>query len=73
MQIDFVAELGAFTVPTLMIHGDADLSQSVDVARAAARTIPGARLIEYAGAPHGLFLTERARLAADLLAFIPES
>jgi hypothetical protein len=25
---------------------------------------------EYAGAPHGLFLTERDRLAADLLAFV---
>jgi hypothetical protein len=26
-------------------------------------------LVEYAGAPHGLFLAERTRLAADLVRF----
>ena len=32
--------------------------------------IPGAALKEYAGAPHGLFFTEKDRLNQDLLAFI---
>jgi non-heme chloroperoxidase len=71
-QVDFRHELGAFTMPTLVIHGDADTSQPITVARAVAEAIPGARLVEYAGAPHGLFLTERTRLAADLLRFAQE-
>ena len=68
-QNDFRGELGAFTMPTLVIHGDADGSQPIDVVRAVAGAIPGARLEEYRDAPHGLFLTERTRLAADLVRF----
>ena len=30
--------------------------------------VPGARLLVYEGAPHGLFLTHQDRLNADLLA-----
>lgn len=67
---DFRAELPAFTMPTLVIHGDADTSQPVAVAQEVAAAIPGARYAEYAGAPHGLFLTERTRLAADLVRFV---
>ena len=33
------------------------------------RSIPGARLEVYEGAPHGLFVTHQERLTADLLAF----
>src|SRR5262249_42705772 len=68
-QGDFRRELGAFTMPTLLVHGDADGSQPIAVTREVADAIPGARLLEYAGAPHGLFLTERTRLAADLVRF----
>jgi len=68
-QVDFRSELGAFTMPTLVVHGDADGSQPIAVARAVADAIPGSRLVEYADAPHGLFLTERTRLAADLVSF----
>ncbi len=71
-QTDFRAELGAFTMSTLVVHGDADGSQPVAVAREVAAAIPGAELREYAGAPHGIFLTERTRLAADLLRFVRE-
>ena len=39
-------------------------------ARAAAAAIPGATLIEYGGAPHGLLATEKDRLSRDLLAFL---
>jgi len=35
--------------------------------RAAAAAIPGATLIEYDGAPHGLFATDKERFIADLL------
>ncbi len=38
--------------------------------RVAAKMIPGAELLEYPGAPHGLFFTEKDRLNQDLLAFM---
>ena len=55
--------------PVLFLHGwplDADMwdYQMLPLA--------DARMIEYAGAPHGLFLTERTRLAADLRRFLEE-
>ena len=68
---DFRADLAAFTVPTLIVHGTADKTVPIDATgRAAARGIPHAKLIEYEGAPHGLFATEKDRLTADLLAFL---
>jgi non-heme chloroperoxidase len=67
---DFRAELPAVEVPALLIHGTADASAPIDVTgRPTAAAIPGARLIVYDGAPHGLFVTHRERLTADLLAF----
>jgi pimeloyl-ACP methyl ester carboxylesterase len=38
--------------------------------RARLRRIARSRLIEYDGAPHGLFVTKKARLTQDLLDFI---
>ncbi len=70
---DLRTELGALAAPTLVVHGDADTSQPIAVARAVADAIPGSRMLEYAGAPHGLFLTERGRLAADLLRFVRDA
>ena len=68
---DFRGDLKAFRVPTLIIHGTADKTVPIDAsARAAHRAIAQSTLIEYDGAPHGLFATEKQRLAADLLAFV---
>jgi non-heme chloroperoxidase len=68
---DFREDLDAFRVPTLIVHGTADKTVPIDAtARRAARAIPQARLIEYDGAPHGLFATDRTRLIPDLLAFL---
>ena len=68
---DFRLDLASFKVPTLIIHGTADKTVPIDPAgRAAAKGIAGATLIEYDGAPHGLFVTEKDRLAADMLDFI---
>jgi non-heme chloroperoxidase len=68
---DFRPELSAFNVPTLIIHGTADKTVPIDAAgRAAAKGISGSQLIEYEGAPHGLFATEKERLSRDLLAFL---
>lgn len=68
---DFRPDLASFKVPTLIIHGTGDKTVSIDAsARAAARGISNAELIEYDGAPHGLFATHKARLTKDLLAFL---
>jgi pimeloyl-ACP methyl ester carboxylesterase len=70
LSTDFRAELPKIAVPTLLIHGDKDVSAPLDVTgRPTARLIPGARLQLYEGAPHGLFLTHMERLTSDLLAF----
>jgi non-heme chloroperoxidase len=69
-QVDFTAALDVFTMPTLLVHGDQDGSASIMDARTTAAAISGSRLIEYAGQPHGLFLTERDRLTRDLLDFV---
>ncbi|MGI4788595.1 MAG: alpha/beta fold hydrolase [Janthinobacterium lividum] len=70
---DFRPDLAAFTVPTLIIHGTADQTVPIDATgRAAAKAIPQAKFIEYDGAPHGLFATEKDRLTADLLAFLKQ-
>ena len=69
-ETDFRDDLKKFDKPTLIIHGDDDQVVPIDVGgRAAARLIEGATLIEYAGAPHGLTDTHKARVNADLLAF----
>ncbi|HET7797979.1 MAG TPA: alpha/beta hydrolase [Nevskia sp.] len=68
---DFRPDLASFDLPTLIIHGTADKTVPIDAAgRAAARGIPQARLIEYPGAPHGLFATDKSRLTLDLLEFL---
>ncbi len=69
-ETDFRPELAELTVPTLIVHGDADSNVPVDLCgRRAARLVPGSRLEVYEGAPHGLMITHRDRLNADLLAF----
>ena len=68
---DFRPDLAAFKVPTLVIHGTADKTVPIDAAgRAAARGIAQSTLIEYEGAPHGLFATDKERLTKDLLDFV---
>jgi pimeloyl-ACP methyl ester carboxylesterase len=68
---DFRRDLPSITVPTLIIHGTADATVPIDAsARAAAAGIGQAKLIEYDGAPHGLFATHKERLTHDLLEFL---
>ncbi|MCV5779079.1 alpha/beta hydrolase, partial [Escherichia coli] len=58
-------------VPTLIVHGTGDQTVPIDAtARAAARLIPQARLIEYDGAPHGLLATHKEKITSDLLDFL---
>ena len=70
-QTDFRPDLSAFHVPTLIIHGTADKTVPIGAsARAAAKGIAQSELIEYQGAPHGLFATHKDRLTKDLLDFL---
>jgi non-heme chloroperoxidase len=67
---DFRAEMRAVTVPTLIAHGDKDMVNPLDTtAQKVAELIPGSTLKVYEGAPHGLVITHRDRLARDILAF----
>ena len=71
---DFRPDLAAFKVPTLIVHGTADKTVPIDATgRAAAKGIAHAQLIEYEGAPHGLFATHKDRLSEDLLRFLGRS
>ncbi|WP_072563431.1 alpha/beta fold hydrolase [Granulibacter bethesdensis] len=68
---DFRADMSHFTMPTLIVHGDADATVPPDItAHEAARLIPHATLKEYEGEPHGLYFTARDRLNSDLIAFL---
>ncbi|MEG3173190.1 alpha/beta hydrolase [Sphingomonas sp. ZB1N12] len=68
---DFRADLAAFRVPTLVVHGTSDKTVPIDATgRAAAKGIAGSQLVEYDGAPHGLTITESDRFTNDLLTFL---
>ncbi len=68
---DFRADLPAFKVPTLIIHGTEDKTVPIESSgRAAAKGIKQSQLIEYEGAPHGLFATHKDRVTQDLLKFL---
>ncbi|WP_105104328.1 alpha/beta fold hydrolase [Microbulbifer pacificus] len=68
---DFREDLKKFDVPTLIVHGDDDQIVPIDTsARAAAKLVKDAKLIVYAGAPHGLAETHKDRLNQDLLTFL---
>ena len=70
---DFRPDLASFTMPTLIIHGTKDATVPIDIsARAAAKAIPHATLIEYDGAPHGLLATNKDDVTRDLLAFLAD-
>jgi len=69
-ESDFHEDLRHFDVPTLIIQGDDDQVVPLEISGAkTARLVPGAKLLVYPGAPHGLADTHRDRLNADLLAF----
>ncbi|WP_223145998.1 alpha/beta fold hydrolase [Iodobacter fluviatilis] len=70
---DFRDDLSAFNVPTLIIHGTDDKTVPIEISsREAAQGIPQATLIEYEGAPHGLFATDKDMLSRDLISFLQQ-
>lgn len=70
VSTDFRPDLARIRVPALVIHGNKDASAPLPLTgQRTAALIPGARLLVYEGAPHGLFVTHIDRVNADLLAF----
>jgi non-heme chloroperoxidase len=68
---DFRPDLKAFTMPTLVIHGTKDATVPIDAtARAVAKAVPGATLIEYDGSAHGLLASDKERLTSDIRGFL---
>ena len=70
-ETDFTEDLKRFDVPTLIIHGDDDQIVPIGAsARLSSTLVKHAVLKAYEGAPHGLPVTHRERINADLLAFM---
>ena len=68
---DFRAEVAKIAVPTLIVHGDKDVSAPLAITgRKTAALLPSATMKLYEGAPHGLFLTHMERLNKDLQEFV---
>jgi pimeloyl-ACP methyl ester carboxylesterase len=64
---DLRADCAKVTVPTLVIHGDADRSAPLEITgKRVAALIPGARLEVLPGAPHGLFTTHAEAINARI-------
>lgn len=69
-QTDFRPDVAAVTVPTLVVHGDADEIAPLELTgRRTAAAIPEARLVVYPGGSHGLFVTHHTELNDELAAF----
>jgi len=70
-ETDFREDLKKINIPVLIIHGDADDIVPIELSgNKTAELIPHAKYIVYKNAPHGLFITEKTKLNADLINFI---
>jgi pimeloyl-ACP methyl ester carboxylesterase len=68
---DFRAEMAGVTVPTLVLHGDADVIVPFEVSgRRSHEMLPDSRLVVVEGAPHGLLATHPDEVNAALLDFL---
>jgi non-heme chloroperoxidase len=73
-ETDFTQDLKKFgDLPTLILHGDDDQIVPIDgSARRTAKLLSNARLVVYAGLPHGMCSTHKDRINQDLLSFVKE-
>jgi non-heme chloroperoxidase len=69
-KTDFRTELASVRVPTLVLHGTADMAVPFAMAKATAAGINQSKMVAYQGSSHGLVLTERDRVARDLKSFV---
>ena len=69
-QDDFRPDMQAFTVPTLIIHGELDRNMPILCGQRTARAIAGSQFKIYEDAAHAIYVTHKDRLNRDLLEFI---
>ena len=70
LATDHSRELSRIQTPTLIVWGDQDTLFSWEEQEMLAAAIPGAQLLVYPGAGHGVHWEEPKRIAADLTAFV---
>ena len=68
---DFREDVKALMFPVLQIHGDRDASVPVAFGQMTASMTSHCRFVIYEGAPHGLIVTHKERLDADILKLHP--
>jgi pimeloyl-ACP methyl ester carboxylesterase len=69
-KADLRSEMASFTVPTLILHGEHDLSAPLELTgRRTAAAIAGSTLKIYPGGSHGIMLSHAAEVTADIAAF----
>jgi non-heme chloroperoxidase len=72
-QTDFRKDLQGITIPTLIIHGDADRIVPFEASgKRMPALIKGSRLVVIKGGPHGLNWTHADEVNRELLAFIDQ-
>lgn len=70
---DFRNDVPNISVPTLIIHGDADKTVPIKATgEQSAKLIKDSRLAVYEDSPHGLWFTDKERLTQDLIEFSQE-
>ncbi len=70
-ETDFREDLKKITVPTLIVHGSDDQIVPIEISgNMTAKIVRHARLKVYEGGSHGLLITQKDRLNAELLAFL---
>ena len=68
---DFRQDIARNTVPTLILHGDADRILPPDASsRRQAKMIKNARFVELKGGPHGVLWTHAEQINAELVKFL---
>ena len=68
---DFTPDLKKISVPTLIVHGSDDQIVPIEISgNLTADIVKHAKLVVYEGGSHGLLITQKDRLNADLLAFL---
>jgi non-heme chloroperoxidase len=71
---DFRKDLARVTVPTLVMHGDADRILPIDASgNRTAKLIPGARLVVVKDGPHCITWTHAEEVNRELAGFLAES
>ncbi len=70
-ETDFRDDLAKISVPTLVVHGSDDQIVPIEISgNLTAKIVKNAKFIVYEGGSHGLLITQKDKLNADLLAFL---